>query len=212
MIRYLLFLLLAIGAIPGNAKAFRRHSISLSDGIGSAEQWRNVLGDHTREYTRQGIPLLLSGAAFITYRYVLDDRFSLGITAGFDNSTGRITRSRNRYSLPAGSLGGYQRRSRTIAAELRLVYYSNEEETFYGLVGGGYTFSNVRINYVDDVYNEMSKRYPGVLGDDPRVINDNRLAHQVTLFGYRTNGPFSVFTEIGFGYKGLLHFGLSYEF
>jgi hypothetical protein len=212
MIRYLFLAVFLLSFF--NTSAFRRHGIYAGIGVGSSEQFRNVSSDYTGDRTRMGLPLEMTGALFATYRYRVNDAFTAGITGGFDNSHGRVTSRRNYFGsgrgsdLPGGMLGAYGRRSRTIAAEVTITYYSGKEGTFYGALGGGYTFSTVTINYDDDIY----KKYSDKLGADPLVINDSRGAHQVTFFGYRTADPLAFFIEAGFGYKGLVNLGMSYDF
>jgi hypothetical protein len=213
--RILLFMLIAL-SVSFTAIAQRKHEISIGAGIGSSEQFRNVSSDYTHDKTRMGMPFVMPGVLFISYKYHYKKILSIGATAGFDNTEGRVTRRRILddyfYGFPEGTLGIYQRRSRTIATEVVVNYHSDEDGTFYFSLGGGYTFSRVTIDYDNNVYDEVTKKWPKALGPDPLSINDNRFAHQVTLFGYRTAGRLGFFTELGFGYKGLVHLGAGYAF
>lgn len=210
--RLMFFILpfLSLSLMCSTGFAARKHSIYLSDGIGSSEHFRNVSG----KYTRQGMPLTLTGAAFVTYRYAFSKAFSAGITAGVDNSSGRIIRRGDfNFSLPYGMLGAYERRAHTIAAELLMRYGADADGRFYSAAGVGYTFSNITLTYRADIYDEYASRVPNMLAPaNPTHVNDSRIAYQLTLCGYRTADPLAVFVELGFGYKGLLHVGLSYEF
>ncbi len=125
-----------------------------------------------------------SGVGMLNYKYYLGTKFTLGMTVGYENIS---------------DLGSYF----TFAPEFSYTYMDTKDDRIrlklYG--GGGFgmtifddfnTYSNVYAHHYDE--------------SGPKVTG------YVSPIGMRIGRKLGGFVELGFGYKGLVHGGISYRF
>ena len=131
---------------------------------------------------------------FLGYRYCFTKRFSLGGIFAFDFNSVKVydsnnpekKREVNRYYL-------------TFAVEPKFNYLSKPSLQLYGYFGLGATIVNFSNAIFDDGTEAEISRVP--------YIN----AH-FTPIGVRFGKEFGGFVELGYGYKGILNAGFSYQF
>lgn len=174
----------------------KKHDLSLSYGIVTTDQVVDIFetiltaafsfGNYTKknlEYT---------GAKFITYKYGVTKRLKAGATFGIDGVKGDLYNANTEDFFGTFSTNHY-----TIAAEADLRYINTNWFEMYSGLGLGYTFTR---QYGED--------NTGVSD----VTNSRHVAFQLNLAGFRFGKNFGAYLETGFGYKGILNFGLSYRF
>lgn len=130
------------------------------------------------------------GSVNVGYKYALTERVSLGGTFAYEKISAdayygdvKDGRSKNQYY--------------TIAPELDFKYVKGDIFTLYSLIGAGGTI--------------VSRDYTSTEGvkTDESSVNFN---FQVTPIGVKLGKSVGVYGELGFGYKGLLNFGLFAKF
>lgn len=174
----------------------KKHDLSLSYGIVTTDQVVDIFetiltaafsfGNYTKtnlEYT---------GAKFITYKYGVNKRLKAGATFGIDGVKGDLLNANTEEIFGTFSTNHY-----TIAAEADLRYINTNWFEMYSGLGLGYTFTR---QYGED--------NTGVSD----ITNSRHVAFQLNLAGFRFGKNFGAYMETGFGYKGILNFGLSYRF
>ncbi len=191
----------------------RKHELSLGVGIITPSEFDGVTSTSYMD-----IPSSF-GTLFFTYRYHLSNRIAIGLSAGIDNSKGPLT-----YGPPhsayyqIASTGTYIRHTQTIAApELYFKYDETRKYTHYGYISVAYTFSKLEKVINDNLMS--SYYYNGVLGPtglppylpptNPYYETKSYFNYQITFLGIRHQGRVSWFIEFGYGYKGLIHSGIS---
>jgi len=152
-------------------------------------------------------PSLHTGAAFLTYRHFLSERFAIGVSAGIDNEGGYLSYGNPEIS-PTGSdanSGQYNIHAYTLAVEGLFVYKKTHKNMTYGYLGiGGTSFDDKCTIFANAPYGS-----PVPLPSNPYDYHVNQFNFQVTPIGYRFGGTVAGFFEIGFGYKGIFSGGLS---
>jgi len=175
------------------------YDICLSYGVYSGRQFADQgtmdnNGDGTQETSN-------SGNIFITGRYFLESRFSVGITAGFQTIKGGV------YYYDGILENTYSMINKTIAAEMTMVYMNKRRVQMYVLTGFGVSMSSVTSN--DPVNNSYT---PGI---GPTMIFEpmtgTRFNWQLDPVCIRVGGKLAGFAELGLGYKGILNAGISYR-
>ena len=140
-----------------------------------------------------------SGNMFLTYRYSICKRLSLGATLGtefvsFDHYSNRGLRTD-----PPVLLGQYKANITTLAVELKPVYYNGSLIQLYGLIGlGGRYYSE----------HQVSGQSAGTNDGFPNLFFNS----QWTPLGVRVGKQLSGFVDLGLGYKGLVNAGVCYRF
>lgn len=137
-----------------------------------------------------------SGNIFATYRYNVRRGISFGVTMGTEFF------AYDRYTNPAFSspvfIARYHVNVTTLAIESRFVYYNSKFLRLYGLAGFG-----------GRLYHERSsprQEFDG-LPSSKAFFNC-----QLTPLGFGFGDQLKGFVELGFGYKGMMNFGLSCRF
>ncbi|RIJ41789.1 outer membrane beta-barrel protein [Pontibacter oryzae] len=130
------------------------------------------------------------GPIGLKYSYHLNERVNIGMNANFAQLTLRESGGKNGNSS-IKSRGKYY----TLMPEVN-VYLGKKErlEAYSGLALG--------INHTTYSYNYAERS----------TEQETNMAYQVTAIGIRTTKQTGLFAELGYGYEGLLQFGLSRRF
>ena len=156
-----------------------------------------------------------TGAIFATYRYHINRRFSLGITAAFENEQGTYWDNSYNYNYQYYYVSGgfapnyfdhhgtFTSSSFTIAPELTFNYgdFAHGLVRLYSTVGIGYTYRN---EIVKEAMTNQEFRAPYI-----KALHANAY---VSPLGVRFGRQFGGFFELGIGYKGILNYGVTYRF
>ena len=180
-------------AFPLSAQ-FEKHEISASYGVVTLDQVVDIFEDILISIFTLGNfekdDYSYTGALFLTYRYSANYRWDIGVTAGLDRVEGNL--------IWADQLAGTFRESHnTIALETHLRWVRKSFIELYSGIGVGYTFTN---NYAE------------LLTGEQESINSGHVTGQLNVLGIRLGKKIGLYTEFGFGYKGLLNFGASVKF
>lgn len=125
---------------------------------------------------------------YLSYRYKLKPKCSLGITTGYRS------RTYDKVHDQSGTYG-YKTKSAVMAFECVFHHYHKPNMAVYSLAGLGSYFTEDRsILYPDQTY------------------SDGAMTFQATPLGLRIGRTVGVFAELGFGYKGILNLGISGKF
>lgn len=133
-----------------------------------------------------------TGAIFATYRYGIFRWLSAGLTIGYEGERREV------------NIGGLQpigmlsRTATTIAAECELTYGHVGLVSFYGNMGFGNTLATEKITS-----NSSAAQYK---------TRENYFALQLTPFGVSVGKKLKGFSQLGYGYKGILQVGALMEF
>jgi hypothetical protein len=155
-----------------------------------------------------------SGTISATFQYFVSKRFSIGISAGYEDIKGTWLQhvydgSRTGTDVP---IGYFKRALFTIAPEITITYRTalNGQFRMYGAAGVGCSYSNEVDAYSQSYYNGHYINGVNTLGTAVE-FNNNRLHAnvQITGLGMRYGGKLCGHMEIGFGYKGIVSAGLT---
>ncbi|HCY41387.1 MAG TPA: hypothetical protein DHV48_08545 [Prolixibacteraceae bacterium] len=134
-----------------------------------------------------------TGPVLISYKHVLNSRFGLGIIAGITHV---------KYDLKESSIftkeyttTNVNRSNLTLAPEFDFRYLFRGNFNLYSLIGLGFTF-------VDN-------------NNTPALSVANKPDHfgfHLSVIGIRFGKELGGFIELGTGYKGLINFGINYQF
>ena len=201
MIR-LFFILSLIISINLNSQSFERsylhHDIMLSYGLPATDMFLNIHSTMLDEkfpdkrYIRDNYRG--SGIVSVTYRHVSKNKLMLwGINMDYNQTVGDI------YNV--GQLEGeLKRRFVTLAIEGQYRYQNLNNIQLYSGLGFGYSFGTEIITPQKD------SGHPNSTG------SINRVAWQINAIGIRIGASIAGFVEFGYGYKGIVNAGLSYQF
>lgn len=190
-----IFVLLLIAALAFPARAqFEQHEISASYGMVTVDQVADIIaGLLLSVFTLGNFEMDnhdYSGAWFLTYKYGVTYRLDLGLTAGLDRVKGDLLWNDE-------IEGSFRQGHYTVAAEMTYRWVKKDLLNLYSGIGLGYTLTN---------------SYADFINGDTESVNTGHVTGQMNLMGLRIGKKFGVFSEFGFGYKGLLNFGASYRF
>ncbi|AXT62568.1 hypothetical protein D1816_20120 [Aquimarina sp. AD10] len=123
-----------------------------------------------------------AGAINVGYKYAVSDRWMLGGIIVYEKITNDI-------NLQGETVRGTATVT-TVGAEFDYRYISTQYFQMYSGFGVGYTFGN----------------------EKPTEDNINHFNCQLTGAGIRVGSTLAGFAELGFGYKGVINFGISLRF
>jgi hypothetical protein len=203
MKKYVFFLFLFLFSLKGFSQD-TAHSFSTGYGFSSTvtntKKPKELLAKslagrdyHTEQY--------FTGISFLSYHYELEVPYiSLGITYAFEMRTGDVFENGGTAegSIAKIGIGNFTKTFHTVAAEVKYDYYRKKSFTMYALGGLGATFQKENYRPADSKAAEVG--------------NSVFFNLQLTPIGMKYGNTFSVFGEIGFGYKGLLNLGVSLSF
>ncbi len=191
--------------------------LSVGSGVWSSDELLDgcspgfLLGTTLRDY----IVNQYSGTYYVTVKYFVNKRISLGLTFTYENESGDWQRNdptSDRNEWTTVSLGSFKRQAFTFAPEIYITYVNKGIARLYCTAGLGVTYRNEVDRYSDTYY--MNSFYNGgsTLGAIQEV-NNNRVRPNIYLspFGLSVGGRVKWFMELGFGYKGVLNTGLSFK-
>ncbi len=127
---------------------------------------------------------------YFSYRYFLSRRFAVGFTAGTQTLSGIVKQDsqfRDTYN--------FTDKCTTVAFEMTSVYMQRKIATWYTRMGVGFSFIKEQQDYV----------YSSATSQNFTLFN-----FQYTPFGVRVGKTLAGFLELGIGYKGVVHGGLSF--
>jgi hypothetical protein len=133
----------------------------------------------------------MTGAVIFTYNYALSKVVHLGGAFAYENITEDVFINPGTGKTKAGELN---RNFYTLAAEAKFSYVHANIFQMYSGVGVGATLNT-------DEY----KANDGKSNSDTQ----GHFNFQINLVGLRIGNAFAGFAELGYGYKGILNFGLS---
>ncbi|KAA1244994.1 hypothetical protein [Aquimarina sp. RZ0] len=132
------------------------------------------------------------GAVFISYKRAIANNLLLGVAFTYQNSDGDVITGRSK-------IGDFEEEYYTIALESDYHYISKDIFKMYSGLGIGYTIRNEDFRATDANFSNES-------------MNSNHFNFQITGIGVRVGKALSGYAEAGFGYRGVLNLGVSYQF
>jgi hypothetical protein len=154
-----------------------------------------------------------SGAYFVTMKYVLTKRLSIGLSFAYENESGDIIENDpyGKHSFNSYTIGSYKRQAFTLSPELYFTYHSFANSRIYCYVGAGATLRN-EIDTYDSTYffSYYYNNGRNNLGHDLQFANNKvHFNWQFTPFGFQVGkDAFWWYIEVGIGYKGIVSSGL----
>ena len=133
-----------------------------------------------------------SNTLYGSYKHALNDNIMLGATFAYERIEDDAKSGKN-------IIGKRDSKNYTAAVEADYYYMSDTFIRMYSGLGLGYSFNNQKFRSSDPDYKNQ----------------DDNLSHfnfHVNAFGIRVGNALGVFAEVGFGYKGIVNAGLSYQF
>jgi len=163
-------------------------------------------------YANKGNP----GALCITYKYRFSKRAYIGITGTLEQQYGDWLDNEildgNVFDLQTTVKGAFVRTCYTLAAEFSWDYASRDLYRLYTVMGLGFTAERETdqydIAYYEQGYNNGINKYGPIRQDN----NHTHVNGYYAPLGISIGRKLSYFLELGFGYKGIVHTGLSYRF
>ncbi len=128
-----------------------------------------------------------SGTFYLGYRYHISKHFSMGIDAAYQSILEEVRNSDER-------VGNLKRKYITTTALTNISYINRPAFQLYSTISAGYI--------------QGKAYYTPVEGED-ESMTDGFFGFQVNPVGIRFGRTFGGFVELGYGYKGVLNFGLS---
>ncbi len=191
------------------------NSLSCGFGLITVDEVRGLSNGPLYDY--MSFPGIVTTALFVNYHHYFSRRASIGVTLGLDNQNGELSYGNPEWGAHIGNGGGtsghYSRQYYTLAVEGKFAYLRHNRFSIYGLAGVGYTLGSVTYKFADDVTAPSYFYGPnGLVPTNPYKQNDSHINGQITPLGLRMGGQFAYFFELGMGYKGLMHMGISAEF
>lgn len=176
--------------------SYDHHDISLGYGLFTPDQFMNVESDmlnnqfEDKRYVRDNFSSM--GGVYLTYKHInhLVD-FWWGFTLGYEQNKSEI------YYMGQFA-GDLQRTFYTLAFEGQFRYVNFGIVQVYSGVGLGLSYGQETLSASDYHLEESS-------------ANLYRLAYQLNVAGIRIGKKFAGFAEFGYGYKGIINFGLSVQ-
>ncbi len=133
-----------------------------------------------------------TGTYHLKYTYRAGKMFPVGVSAGYERMSSDLVDKDQ--TLVGKEEGEYI----TIAAEGAIRYVNKRIFQMYSGLAAGYTFASSKIVEQD--------------GEESNSDHFNHFNFQVNVVGIRIGTVVGGFLELGFGYKGIVNFGLSCQF
>lgn len=167
------------------------HELSVSYGVlSSTEMVRNGLMDFMYGFlflTKETTNSKVTGPVLFSWKYIPKSRWGFGIVAGrvkgsYDDIIGS-------YFFEGQTIMHVKYSTFTIAPEIDFRYFQREKLHLYSSAAVGLTFLS------EEVYGTTEKR--------------NHSDFHLSLIGLRYGQNIGAFAELGFGFKGLINFGIN---
>ncbi len=127
-----------------------------------------------------------TGAIVLGYRYSLKDKISVGLDGSYTKLKGFL-------KVEGNAVGDINKHFYTIAPYVSYNYVKKGNLSMYSGIGLGYAF-------VKNVY---------TTDDGSEIKNTGEFAFHINAFGVRYGNKICAFAEAGYGYKGIMNFGVS---
>ena len=210
MKKYPLLILLLFGSIINSSAENRFNRYEFNIGYG----WIAPYGfQHINE---GGDAMYATGAYTLSSRYFYNDKITFGLCIKVQNEEGNwgnMFSDPPIYNAPVW-MGTYKRLTYTIAPELTFTYANSPKgyQRIYGTIAAGINYDNEIDTYGNDYYAYSYHNGKTSLGNNMEIAN-NKLAFNMYLspMGMRFGRTFGGFFEVGYGFKGLINFGLNYK-
>ena len=198
MNRTVLLLVLVVSFVSVNAQfaSYDRHDISLGYGLFTPDQFMNVessmLNDQfdDKRYVRDNFSSM--GGFYLSYKHINKAETTWwGFSLGYEQNKSEI------YYLGQFA-GDLNRTFYTLAFEGQLRYVNKGIIQVYSGLGLGFSFGQESLSASDYHLEESSASL-------------YRLAYQINVAGVRIGKQIAGFAEFGYGYKGIINFGLSVQ-
>jgi hypothetical protein len=195
---YLLILIIIPNISRSQSKDFKRHEIEVNYSYITTDRFINNfydalfwMDDNDDKYLIRN-SMTSPGAVFLSYRFNVLKKMSLGLTCGFEMFSGDIV---NTHSV---NFGKTKKMYLTTALECKYKYTEKKILSFYGFLGFGYSFLFTKDDFSVDV-------------QGMKFVNSlkSHINGQITPIGIRVGKTFGGYLELGVGYKGLITAGLS---
>lgn len=187
---------LALSTISIQAQQKGESQLSLGYGIASTPELVDLFVGTLTYPTSLGTvsfsDLETVGNVHLTYKYAISDKWLLGGTFVY-NRTKQNARASN------AVIGEQTYRNLTLAVESDYRYISNPKFQMYSGLGVGITLTKENFD-------------PSSTANAAIEANSNYFNYQLTAVGFRIGRKLAFFSEIGFGYKGILSAGINYQF
>ncbi len=174
----------------------RRHDISAGYGVITYDEVTGVMSSvlttilTLANANRQN--MRWTGAFSLGYKYRAGKLFPVGISVSYEKMSSDLTNK-------DGDLVGWENGEYiTIMAEGQIRYVRKRVFQMYSGLGLGYTFASSDIRFVNDAQSNKD--------------HFNHFNFQANLLGFRVGTVVGGFLELGFGYKGIVNFGISAQF
>ena len=185
--------------------------------------WGTLTTDYLLDGYRPGRPTEFSysnknrsGAPSVTYSYHLTQRTYISAAAAIEQESGDWLDNEipggNVFALQTSTKGQFVRTAYTIALEVSYDYVQTEFFRLYTTVGLGSTLAHETDQYYPEYYNQGYYNGVNSYGAMRQVTNADHLNFYYSPFGMSVGKRMCIFMEAGFGYKGIFHTGLSYNF
>lgn len=191
----ILLILLFCPALLAGQDLNKRFQIDASYGLLSSAQLGSMTEDVLVELFTLGDAVNKTnyrflGPAFLSARYYITTWLALGLTYGIDISKADFEEDDEK-------IGEYVYGSNVTAFEVRFRYLNKEDIQLYSGISSGFRFGSKK--------------------NIPMAYNmENVLVRQwtphINVFGLSFGRNIRAFFELGFGYKGILDAGISYQF
>lgn len=190
------FFLFGLAIVFSSQMYSQKHEISAGMGLGSTVQlldefWEFGAGFSAVFFNTSYVEKTENLGEFrISYAYTPKQRWSFGAAFSYNQSKFDVFRTDEK-------IGNQVNNYYTLAAETRIAFLQKEQLRLYALMGVGATFGQVKRSHWSD---GIEQRSQGTLFN-----------FQITPFGVRYGKDWGGFAELGFGYRGLLSFGIFYR-
>ncbi|MFS4467506.1 hypothetical protein [Maribacter sp. 2210JD10-5] len=127
-----------------------------------------------------------------SYKHAINDNIMLGGTVAFERVTDNAISGNKK-------IGERDSKTYTAALEAEYYYISQTFIRLYSGLGAGYSFNKQEFTSTDSTIKNQEEKF-------------NHFNFHVNALGIRVGNALAAFAEVGFGYKGIVNVGLSYQF
>lgn len=208
----LIFMLALLSYTNGEAQSWPVHTEKneLSIGFGNWSPVQLLEGVHAGEDGYSEYPVdKTTGIFSLVYKRFLNNKIFFGIGIAYENESGDWNTLQSWTNVV--TMGAYKRNVYSIAPEIGINYSTsrNIPVTTYGYIACGGNYLNEVDVYSNDYYERQYNNGYNPLGKNLQVANNrSSWAVQFCPIGVNFGGKLMGFGELGFGYKGILNFGV----
>ena len=195
--------LLSTGLFAQKAPAvsYGNNELDLSYGLFTTPQFVDVFADIFAAVFSLGNYQLdnqhYTGGIILTYKHAFNDRWLLGFSAAYDGRSADLL-NKERDTKKGSYVSSYI----TPVVSFDYRYLMKEKVQLYSGIALGATLLNEHKTVTNPEPDESAT------SDENQVFFD----FQVNLIGVRVGKKLAGFAELGFGYKGIINGGISYQF